>query len=218
MSWRSIFAVLIVAIAASAWGGLRLGNWLVAHGPAVVTTTPELMPEAPAVPVLDANGKPVTPQAPQPLDDGGLGVPKAPTEVAWQIPPTSLDATKSNQVIAVATTPITMVEAQHIAANGGQRPLVGIGDASSLMVASRGNTPIQPIDAPSVASAATPARASSNSQNGLKAWQANLRQDLQVCSAESFFDRPSCAWAARNKYCTPNNAWGTIKDCPDKNF
>jgi len=50
------------------------------------------------------------------------------------------------------------------------------------------------------------------------AWQARLRQDLQACDAESFFDRPSCAWAARNRYCTPNNAWGRVADCPAKNF
>jgi len=51
-----------------------------------------------------------------------------------------------------------------------------------------------------------------------QSWQASLRQDLQACSAQGFFDRPSCAWAARNKYCEPNNAWGKVGDCPAKSF
>ena len=41
---------------------------------------------------------------------------------------------------------------------------------------------------------------------------------LQACSALGFFDRPSCAWAARNKYCEPNNGWGRVRDCPAKSF
>ena len=27
-------------------------------------------------------------------------------------------------------------------------------------------------------------------------------------------ERPSCSWAARNKYCAPNRAWGTMAECP----
>ncbi|WJJ94780.1 hypothetical protein [Neopusillimonas aromaticivorans] len=33
MSWRFLFAVLALLMAASAWSGLRLGEWLVANGP-----------------------------------------------------------------------------------------------------------------------------------------------------------------------------------------
>ena len=49
-------------------------------------------------------------------------------------------------------------------------------------------------------------------------WEAALRRELQACSNLGFFDRPSCSWAARNKYCEPNNAWGRTRDCPAKNF
>src|SRR3546814_7737975 len=75
MSWRVIFAVLIVLAGASAWGGLRLGDWLVAHGPVAppVLEHPEL---ANNVPVLAANGLPYTAQPPQPLMNGEQGVPK----------------------------------------------------------------------------------------------------------------------------------------------
>jgi len=227
MSWRSIFAILILALAGSAWGGLRLGEWLVAHGPAQVKIA-DHMGDTAAVPVLDANGKPYAAQPPQPLPDGRLGYQEPPAEIDWQIAAKSLDETKSNQVVAVATTPITMVEAQRIAASNNQK-LVGIADVGNLMagVEQRSapqaptHTPIQPIEAPggtepAPAPAANPAPIANRGASN--AWQARLRQDLQACSAESFFDRPSCAWAARNKYCTPNNAWGTAPDCPAKSF
>lgn len=215
MSWRFIIAVLLVAAGASAWGGLRLGNWLVAHGPAA-KEIPQLSQET-TVPVLDANGRPYVAQPPQPLVDGRLAAPQKPAEVAWQIPDQSLNATLANAAIPVATTPITMVEAQQLASSGGQK-LVGIADVGNLGLAAGGNSngPIQPIEIPDTTTTAKPdvARAPASNQ----AWQTRLRQELQVCSAQSFFDRPTCAWAARNKYCEANNAWGQIRDCPPKNF
>ena len=212
MSWRSIFVVLVVAAAVSIWGGLRLGEWLVAHGP-VATAATHHAPLV-TVPVLDADGKPYTAQPPQPLVDGRLAIPEEPPLVAWEIPTSSLDETKSNQVIPVATTSITMVEAEQIAAGGGSSGLSGIADVGELMGGLGQGAPIQPIEAPDGPAPIVAPQPVGNSG----AWQARLRQDLQACDAESFFDRPSCAWAARNKYCTPNNAWGKVADCPAKNF
>lgn len=216
MSWRFIFAILVLAAGASAWGGLRLGDWLVAHGP--VAPVPPERPELSAVPVLDANGLPYVAQPPQPLLNGQQGVPDAPTAIAWQIPETSLDETTSNPAIPVATTPITMGEAQLIAqANSAAPGLQGIADVGSLGLgasASNGQkAPLQPIEV-APPPPPPPVAAAGNNQ----AWQASLRQDLQACSAQGFFDRPSCAWAARNKYCEPNNAWGRVRDCPAKSF
>lgn len=217
MSWRLIFAILILAAATSVWGGLRLGEWLVSHGPAA-TSAPDDAPIV-AIPVLDANGRPYTAQPPQPLVDGRLAVPEAPPLVAWEIPESSLEETKANQVIAVSTTSITMVEAQQIAADGSIN-LTGIADVGDLMggltQGPQGGAPLQPIETPetSVPQIAPRPLQGSNSNT----WQALLRQDLQACDAESFFDRPSCAWAARNRYCTPNNAWGRVADCPARDF
>ncbi|HEY9281350.1 MAG TPA: hypothetical protein VIP51_14860 [Eoetvoesiella sp.] len=211
MSWRFIFVVLAIAAGAAAWGGVRLGDWLVAHGPQQAPVAAE-PPELSAVPVLDANGRPYVAQPPQPLVDGRLAVPEAPTEIAWQIPNQSLTET-DNPVIDLATTTITMTEAEQIAAAGNQR-LVGIADVGDLGLSANGQgaQPIQPIETAPPPTTITPRPAANAS------WQASLRQDIQACSALSFFDRPSCAWAARNKYCEPNRAWGQVRDCPAKSF
>lgn len=216
MSWRFILAILLVAAGASAWGGLQLGNWLVAHGPA--TPPIDESPELSAVPVLDANGLPFVAQPPQPLVNGQQGVPGTPAQIAWQIPEKSLDETKSTATIDLATTTITMDEALQIAASGSQN-FKGIADVGDLGLGASNFTeaqPLQPIEVappppPPVANATAPAQSN-------QAWQASLRQELQACSAQGFFDRPSCSWAARNKYCEPNNAWGRVGDCPAKSF
>jgi len=215
MSWRLIFAILVIAAGASAWGGLRLGDWLVAHGP-VAPVMPEY-PELSTVPVLDANGLPYVAQPPQPLVSGQLGVPEAPEQIAWEIPQTSLEDTKNNPNIEVATTTITMEEAMQIAQSGGGAALQGIADVSGLGLGGSApagqNTPLQPIEMAPPPPPPPPVVTPNN-----QSWQASLRQDLQACSAQGFFDRPSCAWAARNKYCEPNNAWGKVSDCPAKSF
>lgn len=214
MSWRVIFAVLVIAAGASAWGGIRLGDWLVAHGP-VAPPVPEF-PELSEVPVLDADGRPYVAQPPQPLTNGQLGVPEPPEQFAWQIPPTSLEETKATTNIELATTMISMEEAQMIADHGAGQTLQGIADVGGLGLGgngAHGEHALQPIE---VAPPPPPPPAVVTPSN--QSWQASLRQDLQACSALGFFDRPSCAWAARNKYCQPNNAWGRVADCPSKSF
>src|SRR5690554_1213782 len=110
MSWRFIFAVLVIALGASAWGGMRLGEWLVAHGPVKpdVKTTPLELSE---VPVLDADGKPFVAAAPQPLVDGRLGVPEPVEPIQWELEAPAVAATQSETPISLATTTITMEEA-----------------------------------------------------------------------------------------------------------
>ncbi len=84
MSWRLIIAILLLAAGASAWGGLRLGDWLIIHSPTQIQSNEP--PEEPSkTPVLDANGKPFVASAPQPLPDGRQGVPSLPPPVDWQV-------------------------------------------------------------------------------------------------------------------------------------
>lgn len=206
MSWRLIFAILLLTAGASAWGGLQLGDWLIAHGPQASVVPAHL--ETPVVPILDANGKPYAAVAPQPLPDGRLGVPPPQPPIDWAIASTPL--MDSAPPIALATTTITMDEALQIAAMGQHDGIQGIADASVL---GAGNQSVQPIDIsqPPPASSAQGAAAAA-SQGG--AWQAALHHELDACADVGFFSRPTCAWAARNKYCEPNRAWGQVEGCP----
>src|SRR5690606_14736202 len=222
MSWRVIFAIIVIALGASAWGGVRLGEWLVAHGPVrpdIKSTPPELSD----VPVLGADGKPFVALAPQPLVNGQLGVPEAPEPIQWEIAAPTVQELQADTPIPLATTTITMEEAIRIA-NSNPHGLMGLADVGDLLgndqIASLpqsqqgGQQFIQPVDITAPPPPPPPVNAPQNSGN----WEAALRQELQACSKLGFFDRPSCAWTARNKYCEPNRAWGHVRDCPSKNF
>lgn len=222
MSWRFIIAIVIVSLGASAWGGLRLGEWLVAHGPVKpeVKSTP---PELADVPVLDADGRPFVAQAPQPLVDGRLGIPERPAPIPWEVQAPTLAELQAETPISLATTTISMEEAMQIA-NANPHGLQGLADVGDLMAggppgtgvapASHGPQFIQPVD---ITQPPPPPPVAAAPQGGGN-WEAALRKELQACSSLGFFDRPSCSWAARNKYCEPNNAWGRARDCPAKAF
>lgn len=208
MSWRLIFAFLLLAAGASAWGGLRLGDWLIAHGPAQIQM-PAPHPELDQDNVLDVNGRPFVASAPQVLSNGRQGVPELPPPVDWKISQTT-SLLESGRPIALATTTISMDEAIALASQnqlgGGLQGIAQFGGLGGSQV-------VQPIDitVPPVAQApAEPATASDGQ------WQAAFQAELQACEAVGFFSRPSCAWAARNKYCEPNDAWGRVAGCPAK--
>ncbi|WP_341668110.1 hypothetical protein [Alcaligenes sp. SDU_A2] len=206
MPWRFIIAVLLLAAGASVWGGLELGNWLIAHGPEKSMVVVQADPND--LPTLDADGKPFTAQPPQPLPDGRLGVPPAPTPVAWEINTESLEG--EQPPIALATTSISLEEAIQIAMAEQNRELQGIATVGNL----NGQQPIQPVDiAPPPPAPPQDVQVASSG-----AWQAQLQQELNACGAKGFFERPSCSWEARNKYCGPNNAWGRVPGCPSKAF
>ena len=48
------------------------------------------------------------------------------------------------------------------------------------------------------------------------AWVKALQTELAQCAELGFFDRPDCAWAARDKYCEANRGWGVVKECPKR--
>lgn len=211
MSWRLLIIILLAAAGFSAWGGISLGHWLVSHGP-IAPIFPEEVLDA-EFEVLDADGKPYAAQPPQPLLNGRQGVPEPADHVVWQVPETSLAKSGERPPIAIATTTITMDEARHIvSAEGGFQ---GLADVSGLFGQPSGaQQVIQPIEVPPP----PPDPVSSDRPLSSSNWQAALRQELEACARLGFFERPSCAWAARNKYCEPNNAWGQVRDCPSKSF
>ncbi len=212
MSWRFMFVVLIVAAGLSAWGGITLGHWLISHGPETPPVVENLMTSD--VPVLDADGRPFTAQPPQPLLNGQHGVPDSTVQIAWQLPETSLAEEAGELPIAIATTTITMEEARNIAL-AGDAQFQGIANVGDLIGALQSNQQsLQPIDVPPPPPA--PGHDTAAGMDG--DWQLNLRQEINACDRLGFFDRPSCAWSARNKYCAPRNAWGNARDCPAKSF
>ena len=212
MSWRLLIVVLFVAAGLSAWGGITLGHWLIAHGPETPPVPENLATSD--IPVLDADGKPYTAQPPQPLVNGQYGVPDPVTNIAWHLPEKSLAEEASNLPISIATTTITDEEARNIARSDGQ--FQGIADVGDLIGALQGGQgSLQPIDVPPPP---PPPGTAGAPAGGGGDWQRSLSQEINACSKLGFFDRPSCAWAARNKYCAPNNAWGRTPDCPAKSF
>ena len=214
MSWRLLFVTLLAALGASAWAGLQLGDWLVAHAPAA-TAPPGQQQADPDRIVLDANGKPYVAQPPQPRVDGTLGVPEQASSTDWNVPTVSLFETVTDPSVMIARDPISEEAARRIADAGASLP-PGPNDVATLDISreapAAGHPPVvQPVDAPPPAPAATAMAAD-------QGWKEKLRRDLAHCATLGFFERPSCSWTARNKYCAPNAAWGTIDECPRRPF
>ncbi|WP_407849403.1 hypothetical protein [Bordetella petrii] len=216
MSWRVLFATLLLALGAAAWGGIQLGDWLVAHAPKA-SAAPGQESLVSQEPVLDANGKPYVAQPPQPRVDGTLGVPDKPGGQAWTVPTVSLFETTTDPSVRISRDNITMDEARDLAA-ASEVPLPsGPSDVTTLDLQALPptTTAVPPPNQqaytvnPPVAVAQAPAPASNNS-----GWRDALRRELARCADAGFFQRPTCSWNARNRYCEPNRAWGTIAECP----
>ncbi|WP_144636847.1 hypothetical protein [Bordetella genomosp. 13] len=240
MSWRVLFAVLLLAVGAAAFGGIQLGDWLVAHAPQATPAPGQEETEAAQQPVLDANGRPYVAQPPQPRVDGSLGVPEKPAGSDWAIPTVSLFDTVTDPAVQISRTNVSQEEARQLAANS-DVPLPSTGsDVTTLDLQSLGNqgtgvqptaqqpaaTPIRPapgvsMNQPAMGQASAPAAMGqpaqpSVPQNNPGHWQEALRSELAQCADRGFFERPTCSWNARNKYCAPNRAWGAIPECPNR--
>ncbi|ARP93021.1 hypothetical protein [Bordetella genomosp. 13] len=237
MSWRVLFATLLLAVGAAAWGGIQLGDWLVAHAPQASPAPGQEEGAASQQPVLDANGRPYVAQPPQPRVDGTLGVPEKPTGSEWTIPTVSLFETVTDPSVQISRTNVTMDEAQQLAANSDVPLPSGGSDVTTLDLQSLGSqgtgvqptaTPIRPApgvsmnqqplvgQGPPVTMAQAPQAQPAPPQNNPGNWQDALRRELAQCADRGFFERPTCSWNARNKYCAPNRAWGAIAECPQR--
>jgi len=207
MSWRVVIFTLLLAVGAAAFGGVQLGDWLVAHAP-IAAAPPNPVGNDPDAVVLDADGKPYLAQPPQPLVNGVLGVPDAPMPVRWNAPKASLLIVNTNPDVWVSANKLSEAELRHIAQADARLP---DGPADVLAV---------DLPTPGQGSLVTPQQVAANTTPVVSAhaghWQASLRNELTQCARLGFFDRPSCAWGARNRYCAPNQAWGTIPECPKR--
>jgi len=230
MSWRVLFAVLLLAIGGAAFGGIQLGDWLVAHAPPATPPTPgQENTEASQQPVLDANGRPYVAQPPQPRVDGTLGVPDRPAGADWTIPTVSLFDTVTDPSVQISRDGVSMDQARQLAASSDVPLPSGGSDVTTLDLQSLGNqgtgvqptSQLPPIRPAQDLAANTPQQPvamtqSSAPQNNPGRWQDALRHELAQCAERGFFERPTCSWNARNKYCAPNRAWGAIPECPQR--
>jgi hypothetical protein len=223
MSWRFLIAILIVAAGASAWGGVQLGNWMISHAPpASSNATVNQGGDDSDMPTLDANGRPYTAQPPQPLVNGTLGVPDKPPVQDWSTrPPSLFDGADPNAQISRDS--VNQAQAQAAAdANNAGLP-TGASDVVTLddskQVAPPANGPLPPVTsgnfnhAPLTAQSGYPSAPAPQQASN---WKTALHSEVERCSDLGFFQRPTCVWNARNKYCAPNNAWGTVADCPSR--
>jgi hypothetical protein len=214
MSWRVLIIFLLLAAVASWQGGLQLGEWLLARAPESISSASSSRSNS-GEQILDANGKPFAAQPPQPRIDGTLGVPHESAPVEWTV----------TAVIA------EQFDSDHELAAGGADLLSGIQDIATLDVAgntreqSASSTPSATGERGGSAGAVSPPRTSASLQPRTVTpaavtltWQQALRKDIEKCDGAGFFQRPSCVQNTRNKFCTPNNAWGKTADCPARSF
>ncbi|MGE8637782.1 MAG: hypothetical protein ACN6PR_04020 [Achromobacter sp.] len=98
------------------------------------------------------------------------------------------------------------------------------GEPAASTIGPPASRPQAPTPQPSSSSADTPPPAASGPQSTLRiteihaqdpmAWVKALQTELAQCATLGFFDRPNCAWAARDQYCEANHGWEVVKECP----
>jgi len=231
MSWRTLIVFLLLAAVASWQGGAQLGEWLVARAPESIASgsgTKENRDQ-----VLDASGKPFTPQPPQPRTDGTLGVPRASVPVEWSITTPTLASDSGIGTAEMAVDAEGNYEKlDNELAAGGAALAQGQSDVATLDIASTTatkSTPAGTVTGTPARTGSAPAQSeglrTSTNTDPTKApvitvysWQQNLKKEIDQCSGLGFFQRPTCIQNARNKFCAPNNAWGKTADCPARDF
>jgi hypothetical protein len=207
MSWRVLIVLLVLAAVASWQGGIQLGNWLVTRAPDTVASVADKDYKTLK---LDALGRPITAQPPQPRIDGTLGVPREldPIECAieavtaddFETDPNRMKVDDDEDEEGTASEGSETSDAKRSARNARERADPAANSAGASDSARRPTAPpVPPGITVSVIS-----------------WQQSLKQELEQCAKVGFFQRPTCLQNARNKFCAPNDAWGKTADCPPR--
>lgn len=202
MSWRALILFLVLAIIASWQGGRHLGLWLVDQAPESIASASSSAEDRSQV--LDADGKPLAPQPPQPRIDGTLGVPKEMEPVEWTITPVIASRADANSYN-----------------KDGEENEEGDEENSERRDSENNENKqdtgaVRTVDVGASDPGSSTARTASSPVNLVTTWQESLKKELAQCNSVSFFKRPGCIQSAQSKYCGPNNAWGKISDCPDR--
>jgi hypothetical protein len=228
MSWRTLIVFLLLAGVASWQGGIQLGEWLVSRAPesiASASSTKETKGQ-----VLDASGKPFTPQPPQPRVDGTLGIPRTSAKVEWTIIPIIASFADAESLPIPVDSEGNYERRDSELAAGGRELSQGQSDVATLDIATNPGRSLPSVTTPS------PARSASTTSNSVLegvrisenadptkapvvtvySWVQSLKKEIEQCASLGFFQRPTCVQNARNKYCGPNNGWGNTADCPPR--
>ena len=214
MSWRVLTVTLLVALGAAAWGGLQLGDWLVQHAPQAAPAPANQ--DGSTQPVLDADGKPYVAQPPQPRVDGTLGVPEKTAATDWTINAQSLFDSATAPTVQLSRSAVSPRQAAQIAANS--RSSLPGGDTDNVFDSAGDNAVMggSRFGGAMVQAPQAPAPAANTGGSGGGSWLSSLRGELAQCANTGFFERPTCSWNARNRYCGPNQAWGKVSECPQR--
>ena len=208
MSWRVLIVFLVLAGVASWQGGVQLGNWLVTRAPDTVASVSDKDYKTLK---LDALGRPITAQPPQPRIDGTLGVPRELDPIEWAIEAVTAEdfETDPNRMKVegdedddegTASEGSETADARRLARNAKER---SDNPANSAGTSDSARRPAAPPVPPGITVSVI-------------SWQQSLKQELEQCAKVGFFQRPTCLQNARNKFCAPNEAWGKAADCPPR--
>jgi hypothetical protein len=207
MSWRWLFAFVIFMLGASAAAGVALGNWLVDSAPGISAdprTNTTRLPET----VLDAAGRPLTSEAPQPLLDGTLGVPQDNIQPMWEVQAVSLFETTLDPMVVLSRGDESYTVADMLS-EAGSGLASGPNDIATVdvTVGAQGGETVDQV-----------AQLTNQSDQRSISWQVQLEQAVTACDKVGFFSRPDCIDRARKKYCEPNQGWGRHRLCPSQTF
>lgn len=145
-------------------------------------------------------------------------MPDQPASRDWAVNTVSLFDTTGDPAVQISRDSITMDRAREIAANSDVPLPSGNSDITTLdLQALGGQAPIVPQEAiPASGMQQNPAAVAQVAPQTNRAGGAagRTRCAANWPTAPRRAERPSCSWAARNKYCAPNRAWGTMAECP----
>jgi len=192
MSWRVLLIFLLFTLVASWQGGKQLGYWLIDQAPESIASVAD--PTKQREQVLDAEGRPLAPQPPQPRIDGTLGVPREMEPIEWAI---------------------AAVIASRADANSYEKDDEDEDDDEEEDASNQNPDSVRTVDVSAGSgNASASGQAAALIAPTSESWQQLLKKELAQCNSIGFFRRPACVEAAQKKYCDPNNARGKIAECP----
>lgn len=210
MSWRVLIVFLVLAAVASWQGGVQLGNWLVTRAPDTIASVADKDFKTLK---LDALGRPIAAQPPQPRIDGTLGVPREVEPIEWAIEaitaadfetdPNSMKVEGDEDDETLVSEGSETADAKRFGQDSARRTDATDITTNPTSPSGYAQRPAAPPVPPGITVTVI-------------SWQQSLKKELEQCAMVGFFQRPTCLQTARNKYCAPNNAWGRTPDCPTR--